>query len=69
VERLAVMKRYVGAFNVCGSYYPRMTFADELWDVFYLHACKELDIEFPQARLLPEGSWSLEMIKKCQQNG
>jgi len=47
------MKRDVGAFNVCGSYYPTPCYADELWNPYYLTACEELDSEFPEALLLP----------------
>lgn len=59
MEWVAPVKCDIGAFLQCGSYYPLVTYADELWDGFYLQACKDLDEEFPNARLLPEGSWSL----------
>ena len=59
-----------GAFLVCGSYYPKLTYADELWDYEYVQACEELDREFPGARLLPEKGWSLglsrAMIERCR---
>jgi len=52
------------------SYYPSETDADELWDPFYVEACRELDAEFPAARLLPD-SYSLQlssrMIKKLKE--
>jgi hypothetical protein len=60
-----------GEFLVCGSYYAPLTYADELWDGQYVEACKELDLEFPAARLLPAKSWSLglspAMITHCKQ--
>jgi hypothetical protein len=52
-------RRNIGAFAECGSYYAKRTSADELWDPCYVAACKELDLEFPEARLLPDSSWSL----------
>jgi len=65
------IKRDIGAFEKCGSYYPKLTYADELWDHFYIEACQELDSEFPNARLLPDCSWSLglspKMIDFCRQ--
>ena len=71
------LKRYftrsgpdIGMFAVCGSYYPQLTYADELWDHDYVEACQELDAQFPCARLLPERGWSLglskRMIESCQ---
>ena len=53
------MGKIGGSFRECGSYYPVLTYADELWDLFYVETCQELDREFPEARLLPSHSWSL----------
>jgi hypothetical protein len=62
------MKYDTGALKDCGSYYPQKTHCDELWDPFYVEACKELDVEFPEARLLPDCGWELglspKMLKK-----
>ena len=64
--------RIGGAFRECGSYYPKLTYADELWDPFFLHACQELDAEFPSAPLLQQNGWSLglspEMIQSCKRS-
>ena len=57
----------VGAWSECGSYYPTITYADELWDADYLEACRELDAEFPSYRLLPAGSWSLGLSKTMKE--
>ena len=59
VRHVTVVKPGLACFKETGSYYPQTTCADELWDPFYLRACKELDAEFPNARLLPDRSWSL----------
>ena len=52
------------------TYYPCETDADELWDPYYVEACRELDAEFPAAQLLPD-SYSLRlsasMIKKLEE--
>ena len=56
--------RNTGAFAKCGSYYPKVTCADELWDHHYVEACQELDREFPAALLLPVTGWSLELSRK-----
>jgi hypothetical protein len=58
------LKRDVGAFGECGSYYPPLTYADELWDHDYLEACQELDREFPEACLLPKGTLSIGLSPK-----
>jgi hypothetical protein len=58
----------VGSYRECGSYYPPVTYADELWDHDYLEACRELDAEFPNARLLPAGSWSLGLSEAMLQS-
>ena len=57
----------VGSWSECGSYYPALTCADELWDPNYLEACRELDAEFPSYRLLPAGSWSLGLSKTMKE--
>ena len=44
-----LMGKIGGSFRECGSYYPVLTYADELWDLFYVEACQELDREFPEA--------------------
>jgi hypothetical protein len=36
MEWVASVKRDIGAFLQCGSYYPLVTYADELWDGFML---------------------------------
>lgn len=46
-----LMGKIGGSFRECGSYYPVLTYADELWDLFYVETCQELDREFPEARL------------------
>ena len=45
-----LMGKIGGSFRECGSYYPVLTYADELWDLFYVETCQELDREFPEAR-------------------
>jgi hypothetical protein len=35
---------------------------------FYVEACRELDKEFPEARLLPAGSWSLGLSPKMKRD-
>src|ERR1700690_955686 len=60
------LKPGLGCFKTCGSYYPKVTCADELWDYDYVAACKELDSAFPAARLLPKGSWSLGVSEKLK---
>lgn len=65
------MKPGLACFKKTGSYYPQVTYADELWDRFYVEACEELDAEFPNGRLLPDKPWSLGlsplMIKTTKQ--
>jgi hypothetical protein len=57
-------KRDIGAFLEVGSYYTNPSYADELWDGLYLQACVELDEEFPEAPLLPNGgSFSIGLSK------
>ena len=63
-----LMGKIGGSFRECGSYYPVLTYADELWDLFYVEACQELDREFPEARLLPSHSWSLGLSSKMKRD-
>lgn len=71
VRLVTKMKPGLACFKKTGSYYPQVTYADELWDRFYVEACEELDAEFPNGRLLPDKPWSLGlsplMIKTTKQ--